>query len=151
MPRSYYKYRHFESPFHLSLLVEEELYFTPPTEFNDPFDCQCSVPYFYQPDEIARKLLVQFALNNGVPEKQVGAFVEERLKTWPRTKRDKRNHSAGLAKASASRLGVFSLSLDPLNILMWSHYSSNHSGFCVGFNAGLLLSALEESGGKYTN
>ncbi len=31
-------------------------------------------------------------------------------------------------------IGLFSLSADPYNILMWSHYSLNHSGFVIGFD-----------------
>jgi hypothetical protein len=32
-----------------------------------------------------------------------------------------------------SSVGVFSLSEDPLNMLMWSHYGSNHEGIAIGF------------------
>jgi hypothetical protein len=35
-------------------------------------------------------------------------------------------------------LGVFSASLKWNNILMWSHYSNNHTGFVVGFNEEVL-------------
>jgi len=30
-------------------------------------------------------------------------------------------------------IGVFSLTEDPANILMWTHYADNHRGFCLGF------------------
>lgn len=33
-----------------------------------------------------------------------------------------------------SELGVFSLSEDPANILMWSHYGESHRGIALGFN-----------------
>lgn len=32
-----------------------------------------------------------------------------------------------------SSVGVFSLSEDPTNMLMWSHYGSNHEGIAIGF------------------
>ena len=32
-----------------------------------------------------------------------------------------------------STIGVFSLSEDPENMLMWSHYGSNHEGIAIGF------------------
>jgi hypothetical protein len=41
--------------------------------------------------------------------------------------------------------GVFSTSLIPDNILMWSHYADNHKGFCIGFNSTKLFASL---GGK---
>ncbi|MDO9233595.1 MAG: DUF2971 domain-containing protein [Methylotenera sp.] len=30
--------------------------------------------------------------------------------------------------------GIFSLSLNPLNELIWSHYGGSHQGFCVGYD-----------------
>jgi hypothetical protein len=33
-----------------------------------------------------------------------------------------------------SNVGVFSLSEDPTNMLMWSHYGSNHEGIAIGFD-----------------
>jgi hypothetical protein len=38
--------------------------------------------------------------------------------------------------------GVFSTSKIWNNILMWTHYSSNHTGFCIGFNREKLLDFL---------
>src|SRR5690606_30082346 len=32
-----------------------------------------------------------------------------------------------------SSFKVVCFTLDPLNILMWSHYASNHEGMCLGF------------------
>lgn len=32
------------------------------------------------------------------------------------------------------KVGILCLSEDPSNILMWSHYASNHSGICIGFD-----------------
>lgn len=37
-------------------------------------------------------------------------------------------------KAQISRLGVLSLSADPLNTLMWSHYGDSHRGLTLGFS-----------------
>ncbi|MFA0570172.1 DUF2971 domain-containing protein [Vibrio gallaecicus] len=30
--------------------------------------------------------------------------------------------------------GIFSLSSDPQNVLMWAHYANNHRGFCLEFD-----------------
>ena len=38
-----------------------------------------------------------------------------------------------------SIIGLFSLSSVPDNILMWSHYSFNHTGFVIGFDTKSLL------------
>lgn len=34
--------------------------------------------------------------------------------------------------------GIMSLTIHPLNYLMWSHYANSHKGFCIGFDTDLL-------------
>lgn len=34
------------------------------------------------------------------------------------------------------KLGILCLSENPFHILMWSHYASDHSGICIGFDSG---------------
>jgi hypothetical protein len=36
-------------------------------------------------------------------------------------------------REDAERLGMFCLSANPNDVLMWSHYASNHRGLCLGF------------------
>ncbi|EHD0094798.1 DUF2971 domain-containing protein [Vibrio vulnificus] len=38
-------------------------------------------------------------------------------------------------KDTLENLGIFSLSEDPLNMLMWSHYGYNHEGIAIGFKS----------------
>lgn len=40
-------------------------------------------------------------------------------------------------------LGILSLSIDPINYLMWSHYANCHKGFCIGFNLLKLASIID--------
>jgi len=40
------------------------------------------------------------------------------------------------------RNGIFALSSNKENILMWSHYSNAHRGFCIGYHSGILKSYL---------
>jgi hypothetical protein len=51
----------------------------------------------------------------------------------------KEGFSAGLEVEIIDKLiGIISFSKTWKNILLWSHYSNNHKGFCLGFNANLL-------------
>ncbi|MDR3611882.1 MAG: DUF2971 domain-containing protein [Ignavibacteriaceae bacterium] len=45
---------------------------------------------------------------------------------------DPNGHAKSLQN-QMSEVGVFSLSEDPTNMLMWSHYSDNHKGLAIGF------------------
>ena len=38
--------------------------------------------------------------------------------------------------------GIFSMTLDPLNPLMWAHYSEAFTGFCLGLNKNKILGYL---------
>ena len=52
-----------------------------------------------------------------------------------------------LAKQLSSRFGIISLSTDPRQPLMWSHYTADASGFVIGYDVDLLrtLGSREES------
>ena len=52
-----------------------------------------------------------------------------------------------LAKQLSSRFGIISFSTDPRQPLMWSHYTTDASGFVIGYDADLLrtLGSREES------
>lgn len=41
--------------------------------------------------------------------------------------------------AFVDRCGVFSLSYNPLNELVWAHYGGSHQGFCIGYDVNRLL------------
>lgn len=52
---------------------------------------------------------------------------------------DLAEHSKSIADELKGEIGVFSLCADYKNILLWSHYSDKHQGFCVGFSSRRLL------------
>ena len=51
-----------------------------------------------------------------------------------------------LNRENARKFGIVSLSMKPDDILMWSHYSNGHSGFCIGFDSQVLKDC---SGGDF--
>lgn len=42
--------------------------------------------------------------------------------------------------AFVDKCGVFSMSYNPLNELIWAHYGGSHKGFCVGYDVDLITS-----------
>jgi hypothetical protein len=106
------------------------IYWAAPIEFNDPFDC---APKYLAPTGKVRKQLI-----NRV-SKQVG---------YGTNRAERRNHARQLQKIPKAdfeanfrngmdevlkQSAVYSLSTDPTNILMWSHYAESHSGVCLRF------------------
>jgi len=132
-----YKYRDWEDDYHKRLLVENEMFFTSPKRFNDPFDS--TIPFRYDlgkeneyfklycehitrmnPDKSSDEII---NLANEYMEKGIYKDLEniERNKEY-------------MLKKRHEQFGVFSVSETFKNILLWSHYSKSHEGFCVEFD-----------------
>jgi len=125
-----YKYLPF-SDSSLKILSEGTIKFSKPSEFNDPFDCapdhkSDNLEEFLEsrPDLVDRV----FQLKNVSPE---GAECEK--KAMLERLKDAIENDAFGQKAS-DRVGICSLSRNPLNLLMWAHYANNHKGFVVEFD-----------------
>lgn len=135
-----YKYRSLDkasTEFTLKIISAQEAYFSKPDSFNDPFEFRPRLSLEATKAEFAAYLdgLYQRKfpwLNRQQRKASVAAVLKDKS----------RNHqsaeaaevlSAGLANISR-RCGVYCLSADPANILMWSHYADCHRGICLGFD-----------------
>lgn len=132
-------------PERIGFLADGLLRFTQPAALNDPFEC---IPIL-SVDE-SRQVLDAFIheteagilddiINEGLPRKRDWEAFQERkielqeeLKTNPGKLRDFFFRQAE-EKINAS-IGIFCLAKRWDSGLMWSHYSSSHTGFCIGFH-----------------
>jgi hypothetical protein len=136
-----YKYRSLSGEsfrFVERLLLHNELYFSRPTEFNDPLDC-CPVPSLrVTEDEFAKYLNDLYKrqmpeLSSTDRRRSVRAILNDPM----------RNHRSGAAVGAfrtamndaVNSAGVLALSARPDHILMWSHYADSHRGICLRFQA----------------
>jgi len=136
-PPILYKYRCWSDPNHRRLLTCNEAFFSSASRFNDPFDCRIPIRYDLMTDEeIRQKCLQQAQMDRpGASEEELNRIAREV---------EKRSHfrdpdaiidvQKKWQNVVFSEFGVFSLSEDYVNILMWSHYADCHEGFCVGFD-----------------
>ena len=139
-----YKYSPFSTNL-LSALVSGRLWYSKATSFNDPFDC--AVINYQRQFELGRERAIEKMLRR--PSAPPEATESEKKLTEAlqqihnqfithRSEHDNR-HSGLLATAGSSiqeslyDFGVLCLTEDPRNILMWSHYSANHTGVCLEF------------------
>lgn len=137
-PEIVYKYRDWENPLHRSVLIHNELYFSSPKDFNDPFDCRITKNFKLLDNEEKRKSYVDRVMINNYeywrqgnidPQKSMKEF-EERLLDIEKVQFEFEQ----LTFASQDKhYGVHCFSTVWNNILMWSHYSKNHQGVCIGF------------------
>lgn len=127
----YYKYRELENidgslnEFTLSILTNGELYFPTPRQLNDPFEVRLLFENQYSIEEaIDYFLLTGIYKDRLVARKYFEGFYE-----------DKFNYKAFIKSCAETRnkFYIYSLSKTRENILMWSHYSKDHTGICIGF------------------
>lgn len=125
-----YKYLPF-SDGSLKVLSEGTMKFTKPSDFNDPFDCAPD----YDPNNIkefleSRPDLVQEAANDiGLSPNQI---EQEKPAMISRLQAEVKTGKFG--QPFSDRVGICSLTRDPLSLLMWAHYAGNHTGFVIEFN-----------------
>jgi len=126
-----YKYREFDER-NIKMLVDKQIWFSRPSDFNDPFDCnlvpalskteadrqiQVSkiIDRLYSPDKAKKakqnlEALDEFTSNEVIEDKSLQAHFEE-----------------------AKSMGIYSLSETSKQLLMWAHYARNHTGFCIEY------------------
>lgn len=126
-----YKYRAFNE-FSLRMLVNREMWLAKPESFNDPFDCALTPGRSKTTGDQLHQLsdLIRELYEPEEAEKQINEIVE-RNQIKPVEEVEDKSIEKTIIQAKDS--GVFSLSEKNDEILMWSHYANNHTGFCVEF------------------
>ncbi|MEE9441065.1 MAG: DUF2971 domain-containing protein [candidate division Zixibacteria bacterium] len=136
-PDILYKYRDWHVEKHRRILSHNKIFFTSARNFNDPFDG--TIPLRYDKgsrQEISDKYSDRINKDNPNLNR-----IQKRdlAKKW-RKKGLLRNRTHIKMTQDMTReqlfndFGIFSLSAECLNILLWTHYSNSHRGFCVGFD-----------------
>jgi hypothetical protein len=148
-PSKLYKYRFWSDKYHKKVLTDNELFFSSPKRFNDPYDC--GLPFRQHPensDPLVIKQKVELSAPGRFPnlahnkkaleEKcaQQVLLIQQNPESWFEM-------NWGYKPEDLSRVfGVLSLTPHPDNYLMWSHYSNSHTGFCVEFDTRKLVESV---------
>ena len=138
IPAKFYKYRAI-NPNTEAIFTRNQLYFAPPTAFNDPFDSAFHVVMEGRANQMVVESLAfqqirrdrpEFSLREAVEAaQQVGAaIVEQRLEEFRAISVEK------LARDTNDMVGILSLSEKNDDLLMWSHYADCHRGICLEFS-----------------
>ena len=125
-----YKYLPFNEG-SLKIITDGTIKFTAPSELNDPFDCAPDTDtsniedYINARPDLLKKVGDSLNLS---PEQIIGEKPEmiRRLVTAA--------ESRAFGQQASDRVGICSLTRDPLNLLMWAHYAQYHTGFVVEFD-----------------
>jgi len=130
-PEFLYKYRPHNSNSE-SWILNEELYFASPGSFNDPFDSK--VMYTMDGTTEQKKRYMNKLLEVERPQlkkrerwKYINKALEDQI-----LEKDYDNHVKRMQKR-IDEYGVVSLSQKPDDLLMFSYYAKDHTGYCLKY------------------
>ena len=137
IPEVVYKYRDWGDDYHKLILTHNIAYFASARKFNDPFDCAVPPRYDLGTDEQIVSLYKNYLQqgNPGWDQARVEAEAEEWFnKGLFRDDDHMQWWFSRLQDFKYNEFGLFTVSGVRDNLLMWSHYSDSHKGFCVGLD-----------------
>lgn len=129
-------------PYVESSIRNSEIYFSPPGDLNDPFDCQLAVDVTGTDKEWLEHVRSSLVLENDRRKKKL-SFMERHREAKKYV--DQGNHRKLDGKDFAkmtSTFGVACFSGFMNSQLMWSHYADNHRGICLIYKPELDFSGL---------
>ncbi|RYY86539.1 MAG: DUF2971 domain-containing protein [Chitinophagaceae bacterium] len=126
IPRYVYKYRSINENTK-SILSNARLWFSKPSDFNDPFDCQLVVQANNSEHDIATFLRKNAPSMSSKDVKKYSRHWSKNLPKW-------RNLINQTINEHINNAGICCFAGNCENILMWSHYSEAHKGICLKFD-----------------
>lgn len=145
-PDHIYKYVDSESA--QKILSSSSLKVTNPTEFNDPFDC--GIPIFdISKINVMKIIKYEFSksLNIDKNNPHLNFILQQQKKDLLALEADIAQQSTEMFQhwhELICQLRVLSLTPNPDNILMWSHYAKNHTGVALKFKYKSSFGAAKE-------
>lgn len=138
IPKELFKYRDWSVASHKKTISRRQIYFPRPSSFNDPFDGSIPIRWDLMSFDDCVEKNAELLKASGIGSSDDTELNALAVKV---TKEKTMWHPEKLKKESKEKMdiwdkaiGLFSLSETAQNILMWSHYASNHTGFAVGFH-----------------
>jgi len=144
-PSVVYKYRNWENSSHKTILTQRQIFFSPPSLFEDPLDCKNHVRY----DLLSKEQIYKWCYKHStedIPEHRGWSHHQHRkfVRDWMRLGRFKdkirlTEHQRDEIDSFNHMFGVLSLTANPINNRMWEDYGEQHTGFCVGFHSQIIF------------
>ena len=135
-----YKYLPFNEG-SLRIITDGTIKFTAPSELNDPFDCAPDVDTSNIADYVNTRSDLLKKVGNSL--KLSPAQLIEEKPTMIRRLEMAAEHGA-FGQQASDKVGICSLTRDPLNLLMWAHYAQNHTGFVIEFDIPVVVTDVDK-------
>ena len=139
-----YKYESFNT-YSISNLKNAQIFFNRPIDFNDPFDCSLYVESINYKDDDLIKLHNYWISNKlpGAPQPPAHLInTVDSIKDIPDGFKNAVKKSAKEVAEKKQQENLYDIGCSCFselnnNLLMWSHYSDGHKGFCLEFDTSL--------------
>ena len=145
-PSILYKYRYFDiDEYHTKSLSENTIWCTSAKNFNDPFDCALSYDMTgTKQDKIKWARQVIKSEFPRLTDLENMKFAEDKIIEIENDPgRDEWIHDY-VVETNYNKFGICCIAGNRDNLLMWSHYSQNHTGFCIGLSTTKLFDLQEQ-------
>jgi hypothetical protein len=128
IPERLYKYFS-PNEFTKKVISESSIYFSKPSNFNDPFDCRVNIQYGKSEEELKNNLNHYFPTL--LPQLEKSNFFNGAFKS----PEDQNSFLNTLVLSILDmKMGVTCFSEIPNSPLMWAHYAASHYGICLEFD-----------------
>jgi len=135
-----YRYRSTKDMGIERIFTHNELYFSSPLQFNDPFDCQIHIHFKEEDETFFKNKAIDIYKKNfcDLTEEQIDKKLDEDIKKQGYKKysdffKKEINFNDYVYRHNLC-FGICTFSAVCNDILMYSHYSDGHKGFCLVFN-----------------
>jgi len=142
IPPYFYKYRSLAGcgrEWTRQTLLTNQFYWDSPLSFNDPFDC---APVYEPPNREQRAKIAERMVLQHEPDL---SFAERRMREREFIDASEQDMKDALHIKTPSvmrQTAVYSMATEWDNVLMWSHYASQHEGACLRFQSKSLMDAF---------
>ena len=127
-PKFLYRYYRFDE-YTEKIFTNNEIYFQKPSKFDDPLDSK--ITYVLKGTKAEKRRWLKRNLALARPE-----LTEQDINEISSEPSNIKKFFDDFCKRQSKRpdeLGIYCLTTLRANILMWTHYSDNHKGFCLEF------------------
>ncbi len=129
-----FKFMRFDTA--IKVILNQELLFSNPKTFNDPFDCDLNLIYCDLADcgdEIKNEIeLLKAQLSVNLGTHMPKSFIYSQIDQYCADGSLEKIYLQGQQNKIENN-AVCCFSLDYKNVCMWSHYADNHRGVCLAF------------------
>lgn len=125
------------------MVVDGEIFFSSPLDFNDPFDCPTFASLKGRDEDVFAKLKEESRKRfPGLSDSDVDADARKRLERYQRDTDFQREFEEQTLREHHASRGVFCLSETCISVPMWAHYADQHRGICLEFDRQRLMEAF---------